>query len=308
LPYYSPPKGAFTPGSNGVGVIHSVGRDVWHLKTGQRVVISTHIMSAENVSDPAQILLGLTSFGPGSEIVQDDWRNGTLAEYVLLPAASVTPVDGLDHIDSAHLIAVSRFVIPFGGLLRGRLSAGETVVVIGATGAYGSAAVLLALAMGAARVVAAGRNKGALEAISRAGGPRVVTAALTGDVQFDVNSLRAAANGGAHLAFDMVGNALDSNATVAALRSLRRNGRLVLMGSMTSPLTLNYGELMANNWEIMGQFMYPVNAYQRLIDFVRAGTLDVSLIQPRVFPLTALPDALETAATAGNLEIVVMTH
>jgi|SRR5712672_2195654 len=34
LPMYNPPKGAFTPGTNGVGVVHAVGRDVWHLKPG----------------------------------------------------------------------------------------------------------------------------------------------------------------------------------------------------------------------------------------------------------------------------------
>jgi alcohol dehydrogenase len=32
---YNPPKGAFTPGTNGVGVVHAVGRNLWHLKPGQ---------------------------------------------------------------------------------------------------------------------------------------------------------------------------------------------------------------------------------------------------------------------------------
>ncbi len=306
LPMYNPPKGAFTPGTNGVGVVHAVGRDVWHLKPGQRVVLSSHFMAAENVEDPAQILIGLTAFGPAAELVQADWRDGTLAEYALMPKAAVTPAEGLDKIDSAQLVVVSRFIIPYGGLLRGRLAAGETLVVTGATGAYGSAAVLLALAMGAGRVVAAGRNAAALEALARAGGARVVPVALTGDVQADTGALRAAANGGAQMAFDMVGQARDPNATLAALRSLRRGGRLVLMGSMSAPLPLTYMELMANNWEIIGQFMLPADAYRRLLDLVRAGLLDISPIRPRVFPLTALPEAMEAAATAGSLECVVV--
>jgi alcohol dehydrogenase len=191
-------------------------------------------------------------------------------------------------------------------LLRGRLAAGETLIVTGATGAYGSAAVLLALAMGAGRVVAAGRNAAALEALVRAGGSRVVPVSLTGDIQADTSTLRAAANGGAQMAFDMVGQARDPNATLAALRSLRRGGRLVLMGSMSAPLPLTYMELMANNWEIMGQFMYPADAYRRLLDLVRAGLLDISAIRPRVFPLAELPQAMGTAATAGSLECVVV--
>jgi alcohol dehydrogenase len=306
LPMYNPPKGAFTPGTNGVGVVHAVGRDVWHLKPGQRVVLSSHFMAAENVEDPAQILIGLTAFGPAAEQVQADWRDGTLAEYALMPKAAITPVEGLSHIDSAQLVVVSRFIIPYGGLLRGRLAAGETLVVTGATGAYGSAAVLLALAMGAGRVVAAGRNAVALEALARAAGTRFVPVVLTGDIQADASALRAAANGGAHMAFDMVGQARDPNATLAALRGLRRGGRLVLMGSMSAPLPLSYMELMANNWEIIGQFMYPADAYRRLLDLVRASLLDIRAIRPRVFPLSALPEAMQAAAAAGSLECVVV--
>jgi len=306
LPMYNPPKGTFTPGGNGVGVVHAIGRDVWHVKPGQRVVLSSHFTAAENVEDSAEILIGVTAFGPVAEEVQADWRDGTLAEYALMPATAVTPAEGLSHIDSAQLGVLMRYIVPFGGLLRGRLAAGETLVVTGATGAYGSAAVLLAIAMGAGRVVAAGRNAVALEAVARAGGPRVVPVALTGDSQADANALRRAANGGAQMAFDMVGGARDPNATLAALRSLRRGGRLVLMGSMSAPLPLSYTELMANNWEIIGQFMYPVDAYRRLLDLVRAGLLDISSIRPRVFPLTALPEAMEAAATAGSLECVVV--
>src|SRR6185312_7843211 len=136
LPTYSPPQGAFTPGTGGVGIIQAVGCNVWHLTSGQRVVLSPHFVAGENVDDPAQILIGLTALGAGSARMQADWRDGTLAEYVLAPAACVTPAEGLDRFDATQLAALSRFVVPFGGLLRGRLAAGETVVVTGATGAF----------------------------------------------------------------------------------------------------------------------------------------------------------------------------
>ncbi|MER8162897.1 hypothetical protein ABTY51_49300, partial [Streptomyces sp. NPDC094472] len=50
---------------------------------------------------------------------------------------------------------------PYGGLLAGGLAAGETLLVSGATGNLGSSAVAVALAMGAGRVVAPGRNQAA---------------------------------------------------------------------------------------------------------------------------------------------------
>jgi alcohol dehydrogenase len=306
LTFYIAPQGAFTPGTNGVGVIEAVGRDVWHLKPGQRVLFSPHFVAGENVEDPAQILIGLTAFGADSAAVQADWRDGSLAEYTLAPDATITPADGLEIFDAAQLAVLNRFIVPFGGLLRGRLAAGETLVVNGATGAYGTAAVLLGVAMGAARVVAAGRNEAALDAVSRAGGRRVVPVRLSGDVQADAASLRTAAGGGAQIAFDMVGQAGDAGATLASLKSLRRGGRLVLMGSMTVPLQLSYSDIMRNDWEIIGQFMYPAGAYRRLIGMLRTGLLDISAIRPVTFPLAALPEAAEAAAKASNLECVVV--
>jgi alcohol dehydrogenase len=306
LAFYSPPPGKFTPGTNGVGVIEAIGRDVWHLRPGQRVVLSPHFVAGENVEDPAQILIGLTAMGAGTAAMQADWRNGTLAEFALAPVATVTPAEGLDTVAAAQLAVLNRAIVPYGGLLRGRLVAGETLIVNGATGAYGAAAVLLGLALGAARVIAAGRNATTLDALANAAGRRVVPVPLGGDLQTDIASLRAATGGGAEIGFDMVGQAHDANATLAALHSLRRGGRLVLMGSMTTPLPLPYGEVIRNNWEIIGQFMYPAHAYRSLLGLLRAGLLNISAIRPRRFPLAALPAAMDAAATATSLECVVV--
>ncbi len=47
------------------------------------------------------------------------------------------------------------------------------------------------------------------------------------------------------------------------------------MGSMSVPVPISYLEMMANNWEILGNFMYPASAYQRLLALVRGGLLDI---------------------------------
>jgi alcohol dehydrogenase len=250
LPVYNAPKTEFTPGGNAVGVVTGVGKDVWHVKPGRRVVISSHVTAGENVEDPAQFLLGVTAMGPLAEAMQADWPNGTLAEYALLPKSAVTPVDGLDTLSSVELATTMRFIVPFGGLLRGRLAASETLIVVGAAGAYGSAAVRLGVAIGAERIVAAGFSGDALDQLARSAGARVVPVALTGDIPEDTAALRKAAGGGAHMVLDMVGGATDAGSTLAALRSLYRNGRIVLMGSMSVPVPISYLEMMANNWEI----------------------------------------------------------
>lgn len=307
LRVYDPPEGWFTPGGNAVGTVEAVGQDVWHVKPGVRVLISSHIVADERVDEPGQMLLGITAPGPVSKPIQNDWRDGTLAEYVLVPKSIVSPLIELESYDSAQLTALVRFAVPYGGLLRGRLAAGETLIVNGATGAYGGAAVLLALALGAGRVVAAGRNAAKLDEIIRAAGSRVVPIVLSGDAEIDAANLRTAADGGAHIAFDMLGNARDPNATLAGLRALRREGRIVLMGSMSSPLPISYMEVMMKGLEIIGQFMYPPDIFLKLAALVRHGQLDIRAIHTRAFPFQRLHDAVEAAATAGPLECVVVT-
>lgn len=308
LPIYQAPRRPFVPGGNGVGIIHEVGEGVWHLAPGQRVVISSHLVAQENVRNPAQILVGVTGQGPIAANMQDDWADGTLADFAIVPASLVTPVDDLGEISAAMLAVSMRYLVPYGGLLRGRLTAGETVVVSGATGAYGSAAIFVALAMGAGRVVALGRDQAKLAALKAISGARVTTVPVTGDATKDAAQIRELAGGGANLGFDMVGGAADPNMTLAALRSLLDGGRLVLMGSMNVPLPIPYTEVMLHSWEIIGNFMYPRDAYRRLMDLVSAGLLKLDAIEPHIYRLAELRNAMLAARSAGSLECIVMDH
>ena len=298
----------FIPGGNALGVIEEVGADVWSLKKGQRVVASSHLIARENVEEPGQFLIGVTSPGGIGDALQNSWKDGTLAEYALFPAQTVTPIEGLDDYSLQQLTGITRCVVPYGGLVRGRLAPGETVIINGATGAYGSAAVLVALGMGACRVIAAGRDKATLAEIANAGGSRVSPVVLSGDVERDVAALREAGGGGAHLAFDMVGNAKDPNSTLAALRALYRGGRIVLMGSSAAPVPINYTQVMFNNLEIIGNFMHAQNAYLPLLALIRSGQLDMTPIQTKVFSLSELKTAMEYAATAKALELAVISN
>jgi alcohol dehydrogenase len=306
LPPYHAPSGPFTPGGSCVGIVEKVGRDVWQLKPAQRVLFSALFRSAENVPDPAQLLIGVTSLGTASERVQADWPDGSLAEYMLIPASSVVPADGFENMPFDLLSAAARFVVPYGGLVRGRLAAGETLIVNGASGAYGSAAVLVALAMGAGRVIAAGRNREKLDALTMLAGQSVVPVALTGDVQADAAALRDAAGGGADIAFDMVGGAQDPHSTLAALNALRYEGRLVLMGSLMTDLPVPYLQLMLSGIEIIGNFMHKPDAFRNVLALAHAGRLNLGAIKSIVYPLAELIPAMDAAGTAGSLEQIVM--
>lgn len=303
LSAYNPPPGTFTPGTSGIGVIEDIGPDVYTLHRGQRVLLTGHYTSAENVPEPAQALLGITA-PPESVPVLETWRDGTFAEQVVVPVSTVTPVpEELAGVDSGVLAAATRCLVPYGGFVRGRLQPGETVVVNGATGGFGSAGVHVARAMGARTVIAAGRNARALARLAPL--DRVTTVALTGDVAADAEALRSAAGRPLDMALDMIGGAATPYSTQAVLNSLGREGRFVLMGSMTAPLPIDYTALMTTGREIIGNFMYRADAPARLLALVAAGLLDLTAVPISHRPLDELPAAMDEAAAPDAPLVVV---
>jgi alcohol dehydrogenase len=81
---------------------------------------------------------------------------------------------------------------------------------------------------------------------------------------------------------------------------------MVAMGSMTSALPVPYMALMLNSWELIGNFMYPADAYRRLVDLLRAGLLDLAPFEPCEYAFNALPEAMDRAASASGFEYVVV--
>jgi alcohol dehydrogenase len=306
LPYAYPP-GPFTPGTNGIGTVAAVGEGVHHFRPGQRVALNPYWIADEAAAEPAQALLGLTGISADSAGMLAAFPHGTLREMAEMPASVLVPLDGLDHVPSVRLAALSKFAVPFGGLRRGRLAAGETVAVNGAAGNFGAGAVLAALAMGAARVVAIGRREAPLQRLAALGRGRVVPVVLEGDAGKDAAAIRAAADGGVDLAFDMVGQAGDARSTLAALQALRRGGRLVLMGSMQVELPVPYGQMLLNNWELIGHFMYTRADYLALVSLVRAGLLPLEAVEIHQFAFDALEQAIDDAQTLQGLQSTVMT-
>ncbi len=54
--------------------------------------------------------------------MQAEWPDGTLAGiYALRPVSAVTTAAGVDDVPADVLVAAARFVVPYGGLKRGRL-------------------------------------------------------------------------------------------------------------------------------------------------------------------------------------------
>jgi alcohol dehydrogenase len=63
---------------------------------------------------------------------------------------------------------------------------------------------------------------------------------------------------------------------------------------------------MLNNWEIIGNFMYPADVFRRILSLVRSGLLDLNAIQLKTFPLSELPVAIKAAASSFGLQSVIV--
>jgi len=305
---YSLPAMPFVPGTNAIGRVIAIGESVAHVKIGDRVFLSPHLRGDVPDGEPPQILIGLTAMGASDATLQlqSRWRDGVFAEVAHWPAACITPLIRLEQMPATELIGLAKLIVPFGGLQRSGLRGGDTIIINGATGYFGSGAVLLALAMGAARVVAVGRKQDALETLRNGLGPRVIPAVVTGDAVHDLAIIRTAAGGGADVALDLLGNARSTSTTLSSLRALKRGGRLVLMGSADVPLALSFGEMLANDWEVVGQFMYDRTAPGQLAALAADGLLDLTKIIVTPFPLVDFPRAVDAAALMQSLDLTAV--
>jgi alcohol dehydrogenase len=307
VPYSLPPL-PFVPGTNAIARVVATGENVTHVRSGDRIFLSPHLRGDVPDRDPPQILIGLTATvtTPEALALQARWRDGVFAEITHWPAACVTPLVNLDDRPASELIGLAKLIVPFGGLQRSGLRGGQTIIINGATGYFGSGAVMLAVAMGAGRVVAVGRKQAALDQLRDAFGPRVIPAAVTGDTATDLPIIRRASGGTADVALDLLGAAKSTSTTLSSLRALRRGGRMVLMGSAEVPFELSFREMLANDWEVVGQFMYDRVAPGQLAALASEGLLDLRKINVATFKLADFRRAVDAAAMMQSLDLTAV--
>jgi alcohol dehydrogenase len=128
-------------------------------------------------------LQGITAPTPGAQRLHAYFHDGSWAEQIRVPTENASALGPLSPAEVTQWIAMGRLLVPFGGLLAGELQPGEILVVNGATGPFGSAGVMVGLALGARAVIATGRNQRALGELARRLGPRVIPVAMHGGFQ-----------------------------------------------------------------------------------------------------------------------------
>ncbi|MFI0819011.1 alcohol dehydrogenase catalytic domain-containing protein [Streptomyces sp. NPDC021098] len=292
------------PGTGGVGRVVHAGPDAARLRVGDLVWCDPTVRSRDGVPTPDIALQGWSSRGEGGARLARHLHDGAFAELMRVPTENAYPLPAEAADDPARWSALGVYGIPYGGLLAGGLAPGETLLVSGATGNLGSSAVALALAMGAGRVVAPGRNRAVLGLLAERFGPRVRPVELTGDEDADRAAMTDAAGGPVDLVLDLLPPSAPSSATRTAAMTVREYGRVVLMGGVGMlggpDLALPYPWLMRNSVTVRGQWLCPPAANVGIIRIVASGALDLGAECVRTFPLDAVNEAVAYAAAHGG--------
>jgi alcohol dehydrogenase len=272
------------PGHELAGTVEAVGPDVTRHEPGERVTVPfvcacgtcEQCARGDHQICDRQRQPGFTHWGSFAELVAIDWADVNL---VALP-------DELDATTAASLGC--RFATAYRAVLEvGQLRPGEWVVVHGC-GGVGLSAVMIAAAAGA-RVVGVDVSPEALALAEDVGAEKVVPAG-------DLDAVREATEGGAHLSLD----ALGAEATaVASILSLRKRGRHVQVGVVPDPPRVPFHRVMGWELELLGSHGLAAHAYPVLLDLVMRGRLDPGRLVKRTIGLDEAPAAL-TALGEGS--------
>ena len=293
------------PGPGGIGRVRSVGPDATRLKSGDWVFCEPTIRARDEASDT--ILQGWTYRTDAALPLHLLYRNGSYAEQMMVPTENVTQIGDIDPKDAGRWCGLSRLLVPYGGLWAGELKAGETLLVSGATGGFGGAGVAVALAMGAGRVVATGRNARTLDELAARFGARVKPVAMTGDEAADRAAIQAAAGGPIDMVLDFLPREASPGQVRANLMAVRQGGRIMLMGGVRAELGLDYNWLMHGEITLRGVWMYPPQAVPRMVQMVRSGLIDLAQFDLAEFPLAEANAAVAYAETnAGPRQLTVI--
>lgn len=299
-------------GPGAIGRVRAVGPDATRLKVGEWVSCDSTVRARDNAPTPDITLQGWTSRGEGGLRLARHFHHGSWAGQMLVPTENAIPIGAIEADEAAKWCAIGVLLVPYGGLLAVDLKAGETVVVSGATGNFGSAAVAVALAMGAAKVVAPGRNDLMLTELSRRFGPRVTTVKLGGREAEDRERIQSAAAGPIDVVIDLMPPSVDARVVRTAAITVREFGRIVLMGGVGrlggNELALPYPWIMRNGITIRGQWMFPATANRSMVNLIRSGLIDLDHWEVTKFDLDHANEAVVQAAKSGGpFKLTVIT-
>ena len=280
-------------GGDGAGIVDAVGGAVERVRVGDSVIINP------GISDRSceYCLAGEQPLCPRFRLLGEHLP-GTLAEYVVVPAANVRTIPGSVPAATAAAFPLVTLTAWRMVVTRARVEPHDTVLIWGIGGGVALAALQICKRIGAQAWVTSGSDEKLERA--RALGADVLINHRTTDVAKFVRERTG--KRGVSVVIDSVGEATWAR----SLGALGRAGRLVTCGGTSGPMVqTDVRRLFWNQWTIMGSTMGNDAEFDAITSELRAGRL----IPPvdSVFDLADGRAAFERLASGEQFGKVVVT-
>ncbi len=201
--------------------------------------------------------------------------DGAFAQFVKVPATEVFPVN-CDWSDAELGTIPCAYGTAENMVHRAKVSKGEHVLIAGASGGVGSAAVQLAKRRGAVVIAIAGKAK--LEKVQAIGADRVI--ARDGDV---VDFL-------GEKSVDVVVDNVAGACFGGMLKVLKRGGRFVSSGAIAGPLVeLDMRDLYLKDLTLIGCTAWDEPVFPNLVSYIEKG--EIKPLLAKTFPLKNIVEA-----------------
>jgi NADPH2:quinone reductase len=247
-------KPPYTPGLESAGVVLHKGRDV-----GDAIALGDGVIVDGFTAGPR-------SLGPYQS-------QGGFASYVVVPASAVHRIPGTLDFDQACNLLGNYETAYHCLVARGRVQAGETVLIHGASGSTGLAAVQLAKMLGAT-VIATGRSEAKLAVVKEHGADHVIA---VGEGGFKDRVKELTGGRGVDVVYDGVGGDI----SVESLRCVAFGARFLIVGWAATPfVAAGRGQRGAPNANVL-----PTNlVMMKGLDVLGCPTVISTVVRPEIRP------------------------
>jgi L-iditol 2-dehydrogenase len=280
-------------GHESAGEIVGIGSDVRHLAIGQRVTVEPGVTCGRC----NYCKTGRYNLCPDVKFLATPPYDGAFCEYICIRADFVYPIP--DHMSYESAALVEPFSVGLHAVKRGHLQAGESVAILG-MGPIGLLAAAAAKSAGAKRIIGVDLEDFRLSAAGKMGATDVIN--LRNENVRDAIR-RLTGDQGVDVAIETAGN---PNALQTALSSVRRGGRVVIVGlSPQEEIAINVPSLVDNEIDIYGVFRY-ANTYPSGVEILASGDIHLNDIITDYFSLDEVPRAFEKARLEKNTTLKII--
>lgn len=309
--YHLPPMPAII-GLDAAGVITKVGPRVNGFVAGDRVYINPLLScgtchfcrTGKPVACSYSAFKGYFAFSKPAvkQLQENPW--GGFAEYSVSQARNLVKLP--KEVSFEHGARFGYLGTSFAALELGGTRSGSWVLINGVTGILGVGAVLWALGMGATRILGLGRNAEVMAQLRALAPNRVFTLAL-GERSIPEWVHEHTDGLGTDMLLDCTGRGSAPSTTLDGLKSLKPEGIAINVSALTDPLPINPVHFMTTQIQYRGSNWFNIAQGQRMADLVRSGTVNLDHIQPRVYALDQVNEALAEVGKrpGGFVNIVV---